>query len=276
MLLNCDKKSLNKQHTHQEYFLGKAHHLTERRQQIIETVGKYGQLSVTELSRKLDVSEVTIRHDLQALSDQGFLLRTRGSAVSTNKMPEFSFDVRQQQFAAQKRRIGKAASALVHNGDTIFLDASTTVHAIIPYLKELHELTVLTNSIRAAMSFLDSPHIQVILRGGYLRRESISVVGLNFDEMLSGINIQTGFFGSRGLTVENGLTDVNLNEVEMKRKMVASCRQVISLLDSRKWGKVAAYTFASLDNINTIITDKDAPRDLVKQIKNHQVKIILA
>lgn len=256
--------------------MGKAHRLTERRQQIIETVGKYGQLSVTELSRKLDVSEVTIRHDLQALSDQGFLLRTRGSAVSTNKMPEFSFDVRQQQFAAQKRRIGKAAAALVHNGDTIFLDASTTVHAIIPYLKELPELTVLTNSIRAAMSFLDSPHIQVILRGGYLRRESISVVGLNFDDLLSGINIQTGFFGSRGLTVENGLTDVNLNEVEMKRKMVESCRQVISLLDSRKWGKVAAYTFAGLDKINTIITDKDAPKDLVKQIKNHQVKIILA
>jgi DeoR/GlpR family transcriptional regulator of sugar metabolism len=255
--------------------LGKAHRLTERRQQIVEVIGKSGQLSVTELSRKLDVSEVTIRHDLQALSDQGFLLRTRGSALSTNRMPEFSFDVRQQQYAAQKRRIGKAAAALVHNGDTIFIDASTTAHAIIPYLKDFPELTVLTNSIRAAMSFLDSPQIQVILRGGYLRRESISVVGLNFDDMLSGINIQTGFFGSRGLTVENGLTDVNLNEVEMKRKMVESCRQVVATVDSRKWGKVAAYTFARLDQIHTVISDKDAPKDLVRQIRKDKVDTLL-
>ena len=255
--------------------MGKEHRLTERRQQIVETISKYGQLSVTELSKKLDVSEVTIRHDLQALSDQGFLLRTRGRAVSTNKMPEFSFDMRQQQYAAQKRRIGKAASALVHHGDTIFLDASTTAHAIIPYLKEFHELTVLTNSLRAAMAFLDSPQIQVVLRGGYLRRESISVVGLKFDDMLSGINIQTGFFGSRGLTVENGLTDVNLDEVEMKRTMVDNCRQVVATVDSRKWGKVAAYTFAGLDKIHTIITDKDAPGDIVKQIKKNQVKVTL-
>lgn len=255
--------------------MGKAHRLTERRQQIVEIIGKLGQFSVTELSRKLDVSEVTIRHDLQALSDQGFLLRTRGRAVSTNKMPEFSFDVRQQQYAAQKRRIGKAAAALVHNGDTIFLDASTTAHAVIPYLKEFPELTVLTNSLRAAMAFLDSPQIQVVLRGGYLRRESISVVGLNFDDMLSGINIQTGFFGSRGLTIENGLTDVNLNEVEMKRRMVAACGQVVATVDSRKWGKVAAYTFAGLDQVQTIITDKDAPKDLVRKIRKDIVKVIL-
>lgn len=255
--------------------MGKAHRLTERRQQIVEIIGKHGQFSVTELSKKLDVSEVTIRHDLQALSDQGFLLRTRGRAVSTNKMPEFSFDVRQQQYASQKRRIGKAASSLVHNGDTIFLDASTTAHAVIPYLKEFPELTVLTNSIRAAMSFLDSPQIQVVLRGGYLRRESISVVGLNFDDMLSGINIQTGFFGSRGLTIENGLTDVNINEVEMKRRMAESCRQVVATVDSRKWGKVAAYTFARLEQVHTIITDKGAPSDLVRKIRKDKVKVIL-
>lgn len=255
--------------------MGKAHRLAERRQQIVEAVGKYGQLSVSELSKQLDISEVTIRHDLQALSDQGFLLRTRGGAVSINKMPEFSFDVRQQQFAAQKRHIGKAAAGLVYHGDTIFLDASTTAHAIIPYLKKYPELTVLTNSLRAAMAFLDCPQINVILRGGHLRRESISVVGLRFDEMLSEINIQTGFFGARGLAIENGLTDVNFNEVEMKRRMVESCRQVIATVDSRKWGKVAAYTFARLDQVHTIITDKDAPKDLVRQIRKDKVEIVL-
>lgn len=254
--------------------MGKAHRLTERRQQIVEAVGKYGQLSVTELSRKLDISEVTIRHDLQALSDQGFLLRTRGGAVSTNKLPEFSFHVRQQQYAAQKRRIGKAAAALVHHGDTIFLDASTTAHAVIPYLKRYPELTVITNSLKAAMAFLDSPQIQVILTGGYLRRESISLVGMKFEKMLSDINIQTGFFGARGLTIDNGLTDVNINEVETKRKIVDSCHQVVCVVDSRKCGKVAAYTFAGLDQVNTIITDRDAPKNLIRQIRERRIKVV--
>lgn len=171
--------------------------------------------------------------------------------------------------------IGKASAELVKHGDTIFLDASTTVHAVIPYLKEYPELTVLTNSLRAAMAFLDSPHVQVILRGGYLRRESISVVGLKFEEMLSEINIQTGFFGARGLSIENGLTDVNLDEVGVKRKMVKACQQVVCMVDSRKWGKVSAYTFAGLDQIHKVIADKEASEDLVNHVRDHQVEVIL-
>ena len=255
--------------------MGKEHRLVERRREILDALQKAGQLSVLELSANFNVSEVTIRHDLQALSEQGFLLRTRGGAISANKMPEFSFDVRQQQYADQKRRIGKAAAALVNHGDTIFLDASSTVHSIIPFIKEYHELTVLTNSLKVAMAFLDSPQVQVILRGGYLRRESISVVGLKFEEMLSEINIQTGFFGTRGISIEKGLTDVNLDEVVMKRKMVESCEKVVCAVDSSKWGKVAAYTFANLDHVHTIISDKDASKDLVKRIKELQLEIIL-
>lgn len=255
--------------------MGKAHRLVERRQQIVEALGKISHLSVQELSARFDVSEVTIRQDLQALSEQGFLLRTRGGALSIHKMPEFSFDVRQQQYATQKRLIGKASAEFVKYGDTIFLDASTTVHAIIPYLKEYRELTVLTNSLRTAMAFLDSPHIQVILRGGYLRRESISVVGFDFENRLSEINIQTGFFGARGFSIDKGLTDVNLDEVGVKRKMVKACQQVVCTVDSRKWGKVAAYTFAGLDQIHRVITDKAAPEDFVSQIRGHQVDVIL-
>lgn len=163
----------------------------------------------------------------------------------------------------------------VNKGINIFLDAGTTVHAIILYLKEYPELTVLTNSLRTAMAFLDSPHIQVILRGGYLRRESISVVRLKFEERLSEINIQAGFFGARGLSIENGLTDVNFGEVEVKRKMVKACQQVVCMVDSRKWGKVSAYTFAGLDQIQKVIADKEASEDLVSQVRDYQVEVIL-
>jgi DeoR/GlpR family transcriptional regulator of sugar metabolism len=255
--------------------MGKEHRLAERRRQILDVIEKVGQLSVAALSAQFDVSEVTIRQDLQALSEQGLLLRTRGGALSTNTMPEFSFDVRQQQFAAQKTRIGQAAADLVSYGDTIFLDASTTVFAVIPFIKDRPELTVITNSLRVAMSLLDAPQVQVILPGGHLRRESISLVSPTRDNLLDEINIQIGFFGARGVTAEEGLTDVNLNEVAMKRVMVGRCRQVVGMIDARKWGKVAASTFASLEQIDTLITDQDAPTDLVRQIQAQQVEVTL-
>ena len=255
--------------------MGKEHRLPERRQHILEAVQDAGQLSVAELSAQFDVSEVTIRQDLQALSEQGFLLRTRGGALSVNTMPEFSFDVRQHQHAAQKAKIGRAAANLVSHGDTIFLDASTTVHAIIPYLKEYSELTVITNSLKAAISFLDSPQIHVILPGGSLRRESISLVDPTSDDFLKDINIQIGFFGARGVTVEEGMTDVNQNEVAMKRAMVERCRRVVGVLDVRKWGRVAAYTFANLEQVDTLITDNDPADPLVRWIREHHVEVIL-
>lgn len=255
--------------------MGKEHRLPERRQQILEAVQKAGQLSVAELSNLFDVSEVTIRQDLQALSEQGFLLRTRGGALSINTMPEFSFDVRQHQQATQKAQIGQAAANLVSHGDTIFLDASTTVHAIIPHLKDFSELTVITNSLKAAISLLDAPQIHVILPGGSLRRESISLVDPSSDNFLKDINIQIGFFGARGITVEEGLTDVNKNEVAMKRAMVERCRRVVGVLDARKWGKVAAYTFANVEQIDALITDSDPSDELIRHIQEQQIEVIL-
>ena len=255
--------------------MAREHRLAQRRQEIITVLEQAGQLSVAALSQRFAVSEVTIRHDLQALSEQGLLLRTRGGALSTSTMPEFSFDIRQQQQAADKTRIGQAAAALVNHGDTIILDASTTAQTLIPFIKPISELTVITNSLRVAVSLLDTPHIQVLLPGGALRRESISLVGQPHDDALEGLNVQIGFFGARGLTVEEGMTDVNLSEVAMKRAMVERCRQVVGVFDARKWGRVAASTFASLEKVDTVISDTKAPGDLVRRVRQQGIEVIL-
>jgi DeoR/GlpR family transcriptional regulator of sugar metabolism len=255
--------------------LGKEHRLAERRQSIMAALEAAGELSVGSLSTRFDVSEVTIRQDLQALSNQGLLLRTRGRAFATTVMPEFSFDVSQHQQSLHKRRIGQAAATLVSSGDTVFLDASTTAQAIIPHLKHFSELTVITNSLKAAISLLDAPQIQIILPGGHLRRESISVVGQPSDSHLEGINVQLGFFGARGVTAAEGLTDVNLGEVTMKRAMVERCRRVVGVADARKWGNVAAATFARLDQVSLLITDADAPEDLIEEIRQREVEVLV-
>ena len=255
--------------------MGKEHRLAQRRQAILTAFDETGHLSVAELSARFGVSEVTIRADLRALSRQGLLVRTRGGATAIKTQPELSFDIRQQQQAEQKARIARAAAALVRDGDAIALDASTTAMAMIPHLEARRDLTVVTNSLKAAMGLLRNRHVNVIMPGGRLRRDSISLVGSNGRRELARIHLRLGFFGARGMTLEQGLTDVNLEEADWKRRMVANCQTVIALLDATKWGQVGVTTFARLQQVDHIITDEDAPADLVDAVRRQGVEVTI-
>jgi DeoR/GlpR family transcriptional regulator of sugar metabolism len=255
--------------------LGKEHRLAQRRQAILTAFDGAGQLSVAELSSRFGVSEVTIRTDLRALSRQGLLVRTRGGATAVMTQPEISFDIRQQQQAEQKARIARAAAALVRDGDAITLDASTTAMAMIPYLENRRDLTVVTNSLKAALGLLRNRHVNVIMPGGRLRRDSISLVGSNGRRELAQIHLRMGFFGARGVTLEQGLTDVNLEEAEWKRRMVANCQTIIALLDATKWGQVGVITFAQIQQVDHIIADEDAPAELVEAVRGRGVEVTI-
>lgn len=254
--------------------MGKEHRLAERRQAILATIERAGQLSVAELSERFDVSEVTVRQDLQSLSAQGLLLRTRGGALATHVLPELSFDVRQQQHAAKKARIGREAATLLRNEDTLFIDASTTAAAIIPYVRASQlTLTVLTNSLKVAMGLIGAPRVEVIMPAGRLRRESISLVSQTGNDLFNEVFIRVGFFGARGFTLEQGLTEISLEEAQIKRSVVARCQKVIGVIDARKWGQVASMAFASLDEIDALITDEDAPQNLVAEVRKLGVEV---
>lgn len=243
--------------------MGKEHRLTERRQAILTAFDGTLRLSVAALSARFSVSEVTIRNDLQALSEQGLLLRTRGGATAVAIQPELSFDIRQQKNADQKARIARAAAALVNDGDTIALDASTTAIAMVPYLVDCADLTVVTNSLKGAISLLRNRHVHVIMPGGHLRRDAISLVGGDENGYLDELHVRIGFFGARGVTVDQGLTDINHDEIKWKQRLVERCREVVAIFDSSKLGQLAASTFAQLDQVDAIITDTDAATEMV-------------
>jgi DeoR/GlpR family transcriptional regulator of sugar metabolism len=255
--------------------MGKGHWLVERRQAILAALEDAGQLSVADLCERFGVSEVTIRTDLRALSQQGLLQRTRGGTLASHILPELSFGVRQQQRAQIKTCIGQAAADLVNPGDAIAIDASTTALAITPWLRKLPELTVVTNSLKVAMSLLNAPHIQVIMPGGALRRESISLVGLGQDAFLDDYHVQLVFVGARGLTMDKGLTDVSPDEVMSKKAMIAHGQRLVGLVDSYKWGQAATATFATLPQIDTLITDAGAPPDLIEGVRCAGVHVIV-
>jgi len=237
----------------------------ERQQQILDLLQQAGRVSVSDLSQRFGLSEVTIRADLQILAGQGLLLRTHGGALLADRAPELSLVLRRQQQVAEKQRIGAAAAALVANGEAIFLDTSSTSLAIAAHLKGHRDLTILTNSLALAQSLVYAPAVTVVVSGGAFQRDTMSLVGPEGLEMLRTFNIQKGFFGAHGLSDPEGLTDVSAAEADVKRRVIPLCRQVYAVLDSTKWGRVGLASFARLDQLSGVITNEPIPAQLAAQ-----------
>lgn len=251
-------------------------YLEERRQQILKLVDGSGRVSVTELAHRFGVSEVTIRSDLRSLAEHNLVVRTHGGAVPASRaVGELSLAIRSQQRVPEKERIGSAAAEMVSDGDAIILDSSSTTLAIARRLKRRRDLTVVTNSLAIAFEMHDAPGITVVMPGGTLRRDMSSLVGGNGLERFDRFNLQKGFFGAHGLTVPEGLTDVSAEEAEVKRPLVAKCREVIAVLDATKWGRVGLASFADLSALRCVITDTEAPADMVKQVRALGIRVVL-
>jgi DeoR/GlpR family transcriptional regulator of sugar metabolism len=251
----------------------------ERLDRIASLVAEKQRVSVAELSSLFDVSKVTIRNDLDKLERRELLVRTHGGALAIDqnqKKAELSFDVRERLQQTEKSRIGQMAASLVHDGDGIALDASTTALQIAKRIKDRRDLTVVTNGICIALEFIDSPHITVVMPGGILRRDAVSLVGELGEEVLAKFNVQKGFFGAKGVTLEEGLTDVDTYEVQLKRAMVRAAKEVIAIVDHTKWGHVGFVSFVSIDQVDCIITDDGAPPDMVAALREAGVDVIIA
>jgi DeoR/GlpR family transcriptional regulator of sugar metabolism len=251
--------------------------LQERREQITALLEREGRVSVVDLSQRFHLSQATIRSDLDSLAAQGILVRTHGGAIASDRSDlELSLDVRRRIHSTQKQRIGAVAAALVEDGEAIVLDASTTALSLAHQIKGRRELTVITNCLVTAAALLGAPGITVLMPGGFLRRDSVSLVGSNGNNFIKQFNLQRGFFGAKGLTLEEGLTEVDNAEVAIKRDLVTYVKQVIALVDSSKWGRVGFASFASIDQIDCVITDEGAPPDMVAALREAGVDVIIA
>ena len=254
-----------------------AQFVEERRAAILEQLRLTGRVSVKKLSERMGVSAITIRQDLRALEKDGQLARTHGGAIrpppNVQTLHELAFQVRLQQQRAEKDRIAAAAAGMVKPGASIALDASTTAYALVPHLKHMDNLTVVTNSLPVAQEFFDSPHVQVFMPGGRLRRDSISLVGR--PELLPDINLNLGFFGAVGIEESGGVTDIDPEEVAIKRAMIECCAETVVIADSTKWTRLAPYTVIPTERIVQIISTEMADKDLVKRFRALGIKVEL-
>jgi len=245
--------------------------------QILVVLQDQRRVSVSELRDQFGVSAVTIRNDLTTLEQQGRLLRTHGGAMLKPDLSTepLAFALRKELRQSEKERIGHAAAALVRDGESIALDASTTAWQIARHLKDRQELTVVTNGLFVALEFLNSPAVTVVMPGGSLRAASASLVGDRGACILDRYHVQKGFFGAGGFTLEEGLTDTNQYEVELKQRMVERSKEVIAIVDSSKWGQVTFAALASVDQLDRVIADDGAPSDMVAALRECGIEVTL-
>ena len=229
----------------------------ERQSRLIEILEKNKSISVAKLSKMLYVSAPTIRRDLTLLESQGRVVRTHGGVVLKQAQEkEIPLILREDQNSESKKIIAKKAMQYVHNGDVIFLDASSTVAHIVPYLKNFKDIIAVTNSPLISIK-LGEENIKNYCTGGLLLLHSVAYVGSEAEKFVSSINADVFFFSSRGYEENGNITDSSQEEAAIRKAMLKTSDKAFYLCDSSKKNKRYMFNICSTQEITGIITEND-------------------
>jgi DeoR/GlpR family transcriptional regulator of sugar metabolism len=247
-----------------------------RQSQIRRIVEEQGQISVTELNEILDVSEATIRRDLEQLTDQGWVERTHGGALRVEPAPvEPPIKERITKNAEEKMRIGQLAAGLVGEGDTIFLGSGSTVSAMVPHLLDLPGLTVITNSLPVVNQMARSK-AELIVIGGMFRSSEQSMVGHVAEQAIREFRADHAFMGIRGIDVEHGLTSDFLPEAVTDRAILGIAPNCVIVADHSKFNRVSSVYLAPVTSANIVITDDKTPSATVSELREAGVDVLIS
>ncbi len=247
--------------------------VAQRYDKIVKLVNEHGSMRVTELSERCQVTEETIRRDLDRLERQGLLRRSHGGAISVQgEQPETPFSEREIMHAEEKRRIAEQAVGLIEPHDRILLDASTTAWYMAASLPDI-PLTVLTNSIRVATQLSNREKIEVIATGGQLVSRSLSFVGPLAERSLETYYVNKLFLSCQGVHLERGVSESNELQGRVKQKMVGMADQVILLADASKFGVQAFAHVMNLNEVDQLITDSRIERSIVERLQEQDINV---
>lgn len=269
MIVCCYKKTaMNTENLHRDL-------VPERQKRVLEIVRQRNAVRVDELCEALSVSPATIRRDLEMLEAEGVLRRVHGGAVGDHtRLEEPLFDDKTRLAGEEKVRIARQAYSHVREGDTVYLDGGSTILELARLLRERTDITVVTNSLRAASELAVSGP-RLILLGGEFRRRSQTIVGTLTRSLLETIYLDTAFMGTIGVT-EQGLTTTDPNEAYTKELVMTRAQKVVLLADSTKIGKVSFAHAGNPGDIGLMITDGGANPRFIKKLKKLGVAVEVA
>src|SRR5205814_8402024 len=248
----------------------------ERRRAMLQSLGRDGRVLVGDLARQFEISQVTIRKDLEILHAHGLLHRTHGGALPSrdDALADPSLVEKEKLHRREKVRIAESAAAMVQEGQVVILDSGTTTTAIARALRGFHNLTIVTNAVNIA-SELAGADVEVILTGGTLRRNSFSLVGPIAEDMLRRLNADILFLGVDGFDVHYGLSTPNLLEAKVNRIMVEISKNVVAVCDASKFGRRSLSHILPPSGLHDVLTDRGAPRSDLKVLLDAGIEVTL-
>ncbi len=252
---------------------------SQRREEIRKILESKPFVSLRELTLEFpDVSEMTIRRDIEFFEREGEVIRVHGGARSVKFISRTDVDSiskRESENVPQKQAIARLAVEFLEPGRSIFLDSGSTTRQIPPYIPN-ERFSFTTTDPKLALDLSRAPVSVVNVVGGRLEKDNQTVTGLQATRFLSGVNIDTAILSPAGFSLENGFTVGSYNECELKRIVVEKARSVIVLIDSAKFDKSLPYTFCDMSDVDAIVTDGPVPLATRSAAQNLGVRIIEA
>jgi len=249
----------------------------ERQKQILSLLTRQQRLSVAEIVEQFAISEATARRDLESLASQGKARRVHGGVMAVEQAPpELPILERESEQLDEKIRIARATAGLVSDKETVFLGSGSTVLEVARHLRNRHNLTVITNSLSVLNTLVGIKGITVISLGGMLRDSELSFIGHITEQALAEVRADKVIMGTRGLSLEHGLTNDYLQETLTDRAILKIGRTVIIVADHTKVNRVATALLAPLDSVQTFVTDAKADKKFIQALKKNGIQVIVA
>ncbi|QVI36084.1 DeoR/GlpR transcriptional regulator [Lacticaseibacillus chiayiensis] len=243
--------------------------ITERQKWIVDKLNRTGSVRISEISQELGISRETIRKDLYSLNQRGVVNAVRGGAVLPTSVKETKYDKRTKMNVSEKKEIASTALRFIKDGFSIFLDYGTTNFEVAEAIKKANfkDLTVVTNSTNVLKSLEYQKGIQIIFLGGNLRQSEGAVLGPLTINNISNIYCDIGFFGVGGITLETGITNHYIAQVDVSRNMMEHCRIKVVLADHTKFELTALYKTTDVANVDIVITDHLIDEKIARQMR---------
>ncbi len=248
----------------------------ERRLRVVQIIQGKKKTTIAELSREINVSEITIRRDLQDLSNRGMIHRVYGGAtIADPELIDLPVLKRIQKEKEQKESIGLAAASLIKDGESVFIGSGSTTAYVARNLVNRKRLTIVTNALNVGMEFSDSLGITVVVIGGMMRPSELSLIGHIADQALHEVRVDKVIMGITAISVTAGLSNDYLPEVMTDREIFDMAPEVILVADHTKFEKVASGYVAPLNRITTLITDHETSVSYLDQIRAMGINVIV-
>ena len=239
----------------------------------METLDREGRVYVGNMSKTLNVTEETIRRDLEKLEKEGLVHRNHGGAILSDTGDDFSFAKQSTINRELKSAIGKKAAALIAGGGTVMMDSSTTRLSMLRHLRDTENLTIITNSIRLAHDFTGAT-FKIISTGGNLRAKSFALTGNITCSTIEKYFVDYAVLSCKGIDRENGIMESNEDESVVKQCMIKQAKKTIMLVDSTKFDKTAFTKTCDFSAVAILVTDKMPDRDWREFLHANQVQLI--